>query len=129
MWSGTEVPGTMKPAALRLRTSKELNMSSRDARKNQFAPEKLEGRLAPTLFSGGIPPPAAEVRAEVHHDGPGDKNPDRPDRDRGGDGSHIHANWEPKPIGHGSTRPNVPSGPVRWMGGGGHDHDGGDHDH
>ena len=101
-------------------------MLSRDARKNQFAPEKLEGRLAPTLLSGGIPPPAAEIRAEVHQDGPGDKNPDRPDRDRGGDGDRgDNGSWEPKPIGHGSTRPNVPSGPVRWQGNG---HDAGDHD-
>ena len=107
-------------------------MSSRDARKSQFAPEKLEGRLAPTLLAGGIPPPPAEVRAEVRHDGPGDNHPDRPDRDRGGDGDRgDDGSWEPKPIGHGSTRPMVPSGPVRWQGndhgGGGHDRH--DHDH
>ena len=93
-------------------------MSSRDARKRRFVAETLEGRLAPSSMTPGSSPPA-----EVRHDGPGDNNPDRPDRDRGG--RRDNGNWEPKPIGHGSTRPNVPSGPVRWQG---NDHDGGGHD-
>ena len=105
-------------------------MSNRDARRRRFTLEFLEGRLAPSSVSPGSGPPA-----EVRHDGPGDKNPDRPDRDRGGDGDRgDNGSWEPKPIGHGSTRPNVPSGPVRWHGngndGGGHDrhdHDRNDH--
>jgi hypothetical protein len=101
-------------------------MSNRDARKMRFTPESLEGRLAPSSMSPGSGPPA-----EVRHDGPGDNHPDRPDRDRGGDGDRgDNGSWEPKPIGHGSTRPMVPSGPVRWQGNhhDRHDHDHGDHD-
>ncbi len=78
-------------------------MSRRDARKRRFTPETLEGRMAPSSIGGGNGPPQ-----DVHHDHHED-----------------NGNWEPKPIGHGSTRPNVPSGPVRWQGGEHHEH--GDH--
>jgi hypothetical protein len=89
-------------------------MRHRNERKRRPVLDGLEGRLAPSSLSPGGPP------QDVRHDGDGgqdrdrDRNGDR-DRDRDRDGGRQdNGSWEPKPIGHGSTRPQVPSGPVRW---------------
>ena len=83
-------------------------MRKRSSHQARFTVEGLERRLALSSMSAGSGP-AQEVRHHHH------------------DGGDINARWEPKPIGHGSTRPTVPSGPVRWQGDG-MGHDGGDHD-
>jgi hypothetical protein len=88
-----------------------MTVSNRDARRNRFTPEWLEGRLAPSSMSPGSGPPQ-EVRHEDHG------------------GGQDNGNWEPKPIGNSSTRPTIPNGPtgpVRWQGDR-FDHDRGDHD-
>ena len=77
-------------------------MSIRDSRRRRPVLEPMEMRLA--LSSMGGPGPSPGGHHDVVDNDPND------DGDRPGDGHH----WEPKPIGHGSTRPNVPSGPVRW---------------
>ncbi len=103
-------------------------MMPRKARKTRPVLEGLEWRLAP---SGGPGPsghdpvdvdpgppgghdPVDNDPADDNDNGPGavDNDPNDDDAQDAAEGGAGGGHWEPKPIGHGSTRPLVPSGPI-----------------